>query len=142
MDQQMGMVRRIICATLSRMVIFLVCIAMMLQCFSKMLIVAEFYANRAYIVRTQCINRDRPVLHCGGQCQLHKRLQHDNNDDSTPDQRPTGHNDPLSSRSFFLTDCYVFLTPASPDYALTPTGSPVDQPSTHFHPPGSRLLDI
>jgi len=136
MDQIIGTMRDVVFATLSRMIIFLVCMAMMLQCFSKMLIVAEFYSNRAYIVRTFCINRDRPALHCGGQCQLHKRLQHDTNDNNTPDQRPTGHNDPLSSRSFFLTDCYIFLTPPSPDYALTRAGRPVDRPSTLFHPPG------
>lgn len=117
------------------MAILLVGFAMMLQCFSKMLIVAEFYANRAYIVRTLCINRDRPALHCGGQCQLDKRLQHDNNDDSTPDQRRTTGNDPLSSRSFFLTSDCLYLLSASPDHPLAPAGQPVDRPSTCFHPP-------
>jgi phosphatidylserine decarboxylase len=46
----------------------------LLQTFNQFVIVAQFYANRAYIAKNLCENRDKPQLHCEGQCCLKKRL--------------------------------------------------------------------
>jgi len=53
-------------------------LAVLAETFSKDLIVAHFYLNRAYITRNFCENRDKPQLHCNGKCQLRKKLQKEN----------------------------------------------------------------
>ncbi len=50
-------------------VVFLI-LALMLQSFSKMVVVADFYANQDYIVKNLCINRYQRAISCGGTCQL------------------------------------------------------------------------
>lgn len=52
------------------------------QTFSKWLIVAGFEANRDYISRNLCVNREKPKLHCKGKCQLMKRLAEEEKQDS------------------------------------------------------------
>ncbi|RYY41781.1 MAG: hypothetical protein EOO08_01230 [Chitinophagaceae bacterium] len=52
----------------------LLLILVLVQAFSKWIIVADFEANREYIARTLCENRQRPQMRCGGKCQLAKRL--------------------------------------------------------------------
>ena len=46
----------------------------LLQTFSQVVIVAEYYANKKYIAKNQCENRDKPMLHCDGKCCLKKKL--------------------------------------------------------------------
>lgn len=36
--------------------------------------IARFHLNREYIARVLCQNRDKPRLHCDGQCYLAKKL--------------------------------------------------------------------
>ena len=52
---------------------------MLLQIFSKVVVVIEYQANKEYIMEFLCINRDKPQLECEGKCQLTKKLkvQHD-----------------------------------------------------------------
>ncbi|GAB4091510.1 hypothetical protein GCM10028786_04360 [Flaviaesturariibacter terrae] len=45
----------------------------LLQSFSKLLLLAEYRLNRAYIARVLCENRQRPKLKCNGKCQLMKK---------------------------------------------------------------------
>jgi hypothetical protein len=46
----------------------------LLQSFSKLVIMAEFRANQDRITRTLCVNRNKPLMKCHGHCQLMKRL--------------------------------------------------------------------
>ncbi|RYY87425.1 MAG: hypothetical protein EOO15_11890 [Chitinophagaceae bacterium] len=46
----------------------------LLQAFSKWVIIADFEANQQFIARTLCENRQRPTMKCGGKCQLAKRM--------------------------------------------------------------------
>jgi hypothetical protein len=46
----------------------------LLQTFSQAVIVAQYYANKDYIAKNLCENRDKPQLHCEGKCCLKKRL--------------------------------------------------------------------
>ena len=48
---------------------------MLLQSFSKVLIVIDYQANKAYIMEFLCINRDKPELQCEGKCHLKKELK-------------------------------------------------------------------
>ncbi|RYD95201.1 MAG: hypothetical protein EOP50_08340 [Sphingobacteriales bacterium] len=45
----------------------------LLQSFSRWIIMVEYQSNQAFIARTLCENRNRPQLKCNGRCQLMKR---------------------------------------------------------------------
>lgn len=44
------------------------------QAFSKWVLLLEFRWNQDYIAKNLCENRAKPMLKCGGRCQLAKRL--------------------------------------------------------------------
>ncbi len=48
---------------------------MLLQTFSKVLLVVDYQANKEYIMEFLCINRDKPELECEGKCHLAKNLK-------------------------------------------------------------------
>jgi hypothetical protein len=49
-------------------------VGILLQTFSQVVIVAEYYANKEYIAKNLCENRDKPKMHCDGKCCLRKKL--------------------------------------------------------------------
>ena len=55
--------------------VYIVLLAIMLPTVSPLGTIAYFNLNRDYIARVLCENRDRPELHCNGQCYLAKRLK-------------------------------------------------------------------
>src|SRR6202012_4918693 len=59
---------------LKKFVAILALMGILLQTFNQFVIVAQFYANRAYIAKNLCENKDKPQMHCEGQCCLKKRL--------------------------------------------------------------------
>lgn len=58
--------------------LILIFAGLLLQNFSKCLIMWEFRVNRDYIAQVLCINKDKPQLHCNGKCHLKKQLEKDN----------------------------------------------------------------
>jgi len=52
----------------------LLLVVMMLQSFSKVLIVLNYQANKNFIAEFLCVNRQKPQLHCEGHCFLKKEL--------------------------------------------------------------------
>ena len=51
------------------------------------LIIADFYIHQDSIIAEKCINKDKPELHCNGQCYLKKELNLQKN--ITTDQENT-----------------------------------------------------
>ncbi len=47
----------------------------LLQTFSRELLVADFVFNRATITARFCVNKARPQLHCDGKCYFAKQLK-------------------------------------------------------------------
>lgn len=43
--------------------------------FSRLFVFASFELNRDYIAAELCVNKDKPQLHCNGQCYLSKKLE-------------------------------------------------------------------
>lgn len=83
-----------------------------------------YNANREYIARVLCENRDRPQLHCDGKCYLAKKLkaQQDKQDKET-----TEHVHSMPMVQLFCNDRFSFdfprpvsieLTGLLPDYLL------------------------
>jgi hypothetical protein len=110
-------------------------LALLLQTFSKLMVITEFYANRDYIARNLCINRkNSTAISCYGTCQLNKRLKHENKD-SNAEHRPDTRNESISCRSFYLTGFNPYRQYIIRRYPAAPSAHPIDQPSSHFHPP-------
>ncbi|WP_325532624.1 hypothetical protein [Chitinophaga sp.] len=49
----------------------------LLQSFSRGLIVMQFRARQSYIAKELCENRNKPAMHCNGKCYLKKKLDRD-----------------------------------------------------------------
>ena len=65
--------------------VYILLIATLLPSISPWGTIAYYHANKEYIARVLCQNRDKPMLHCDGQCYLAKRLkaQQDKQDKET-----------------------------------------------------------
>jgi hypothetical protein len=59
---------------LKKIIAIVAFLGILLQTISQFVIVASFYANRNYIAKNLCENRDKPMLHCEGKCCLKKKL--------------------------------------------------------------------
>ena len=55
----------------------------LIQTFSKWVVVAEYKLNKDYIAQNLCINKARPRLHCNGKCQMMKKLAEEEKQNST-----------------------------------------------------------
>lgn len=62
---------------LYRLSILLLLLAVLNQTFSTVGTLVAFQMNRQYISDMLCINRDRPDLHCNGQCVLMQRIENE-----------------------------------------------------------------
>ena len=123
-----------------RLMVVLLLFTLMLQCFSKMIVVADFYANRDYIARNLCINRLNTAVHCGGRCQLDKRILDENKNNGDTEHKSDSRFEVLSSKSFYLTSFFLFQPRVSRSYPVVAADGPVDQPAVIFHPPAWLLV--
>jgi hypothetical protein len=123
-----------------RTLVVILFVTLMLQCFSKMIVIADFYANRDYIAKNLCINRLRTAVHCGGRCQLDKRILAENKNNGDTEQKSDSRFEVLSSRSYYLTSFSLFQPRVSRSYPVIAGGNPVDQPAVIFHPPDWLLV--
>jgi len=110
--------------------------SILLQTFSKAVICVDFYANQDYIAKTLCENRDKPMLHCCGRCQLRKRLANDaDQDKGNPSRKSNEVATPLFREDYKIPH----LTPLAaslPDYGpVLSDRTVVDRASFCFHPP-------
>ena len=116
-------------------------LAFLTTTFSKAFIVFDFYANRDYIARTLCVNRDKPMMHCGGRCQLCKRLNREaDQDKKNPEQRAENRQELLMLDHFSVSAGTPALSCADIPYAYFPEKDPVDRSSAVFHPPAWSAL--
>ena len=60
----------------------------MASSFSYYAVVADYYLDTAAYIQN-CINKNKPSMHCNGMCQLHKKLkqQQDNSDKQTTERK-------------------------------------------------------
>ena len=54
---------------------YFLAVLVLLQTFSRELLVMDFALNRAAITARFCVNKARPQLHCDGKCYFVKRLK-------------------------------------------------------------------
>jgi hypothetical protein len=113
--------------------LFLLLIIMM-QSFSRWVIVIEYELNKGFIIKTLCINKGLPQMHCNGKCQVMKKLAED-----------AERNMPLKNtlRSFdpdpwIVTSIAINHSLAADNlqhYPVLILSLPPTHPRTVFHPP-------
>lgn len=59
---------------MKKLVAILIIIGVLLQSLSTVVILAQYMANKDYIAKNLCENRDKPQMHCDGKCCLKKKL--------------------------------------------------------------------
>lgn len=107
------------------------------QTFSQWLIVLDFAWNRDYLAKNLCENRSRPMLKCGGKCQLAKRLAAEERPDpATPSGKIK------LPETLFTFQAPELLPPASeirlPAYTPhSPAETGINPPADIFHPPAA-----
>lgn len=113
-------------------------IAFAAQTFDKGLIILDYYIYPAAYAK-DCVNKDKPMMHCCGRCQLRKKLQQqENNDKQNPDQRGDNKNaSPLSSKSFFATVPLAKEQECTMNYPRSSFDKEIKMPRAVFHPPGA-----
>jgi len=57
-----------------RLVLFCLIFGLLSMNFSSMIIFAGFQINRVSIIKSACVNKNRPWLYCNGKCVLKKKL--------------------------------------------------------------------
>jgi hypothetical protein len=108
----------------------------LLQTFSQVVIVAQFYANQDYIAKNLCENRDKPQMHCNGKCCLKKKLAQEGKQQA-PSPRTQKEEQVVN---LFFTDTKFEIThfiPAmrSTSYLSYNDLQTVSFPHSVFHPP-------
>lgn len=105
------------------------------QTFSNALIVADYYINTESFA-ANCENKDKPQLHCNGQCQMTKQLEKENKkDQSNPDRKSENKADVLSSKSFYAEIDLTASIIANQYSFYYNRGNPVPHSDSIFHPP-------
>ncbi|KAA3438368.1 hypothetical protein [Rufibacter hautae] len=109
---------------------------MLTQAFSKFFIVLDYEANKDFISKVLCINREKPQLHCNGKCYLMKKLK-------KAEQTQNPGRDKTQKQKQEITLYYQPFIATIPCLIKTPTGSlapvmegrPVGVHISVFHPP-------
>lgn len=122
-----------------QLLIYTLITSLLLQLFSREVVVMSFELNRDFIAKNLCENRSRPQLNCNGKCYLAKKLkaQHDREDRETTERIQQ-----LPVLSLFCDDLFAFafihngpvalLSTPNWTYLATAPNSPL---STVFQPP-------
>lgn len=78
----------------------------LLQTFNQVIILAQYYANKDYIAKNLCENRNNPKMHCDGKCCLKKRLAKE-----CKDQAPSPDNQKSEQVTLFCSYSRFVLAP-------------------------------
>lgn len=81
-------------------------VGILLQTLSQVVIIAEYYANKDYIAKNLCENRNNPKMHCDGKCCLRKKLAKEGKE-----QAPAPGNQKNESVTLFYNDTRFEITP-------------------------------
>lgn len=91
--------------------VYVLLVATLLPTVSPWGTIAYYHVNRDYIARVLCQNRDKPQLHCDGQCYLAKKLkaQQDKHNKETTERV---HNSPVLQLFCQINQPFQFSTSA------------------------------
>lgn len=64
-----------LCVMLKRIIAICLLVALISSNFSRFFVYAGFELNKKYIISALCENRDKPWLHCDGNCYFMKKMK-------------------------------------------------------------------
>ena len=111
------------------------------QTFSRYVIVADYYLNTEAYAR-DCVNKDKPWMHCNGHCQMCKRMaEQDRSDKQNPQHKSaTEDGGPISSKSSFTDiSSLMFIEGTALRRPDNTSARAITMPRSYFHPPGAEL---
>jgi len=108
----------------------------LLQAFSKVFILIDYQLNKEYIMEVLCINRDKPEMHCEGQCHLTKQLKKSEKADRQANEKSQKQELPMTlyCQALFRLPAHHVGHTASPA-APFPQARPLKIAHAVFHPP-------
>jgi hypothetical protein len=95
---------------------YLLAALVLLQTFSRELLVVDFALNQATITARYCVNKARPLLHCDGKCYFAKQLK------KRQDQENKAPNAAKEKLEMLPTAFLILVPPAPARWASQPTG--------------------
>jgi hypothetical protein len=110
---------------------------MSVQCFYKLGVITYFHLNREYIADVFCVNKEKPITMCYGQCFLQKNLDLADRSSSDDGALPLGKQVVdfpvflISENNYFSTRALTFA-PGNSHYFIS---SSSEHSSLPFHPP-------
>lgn len=60
---------------MKKMLLYFLTVSLLVQAGWGYIVIGAFYANKDYIAKYLCENRDKPQLHCNGNCVLMKKIR-------------------------------------------------------------------
>ncbi|MBO9698937.1 MAG: hypothetical protein J7604_01945 [Sporocytophaga sp.] len=78
---------------------------LLLNCFMKLIILADFHINRQYIASHYCMNRNIKGSDCKGHCYLNKSLNQEKKDSKSPVAKTKITEESFECISFNLFNC-------------------------------------
>ena len=60
---------------MKKMLLYFLTLSLLVQAGWGYIVIGAFYANKDYITKYLCENRDKPQLHCNGNCVLMKKIR-------------------------------------------------------------------
>jgi len=121
---------------MKKMLLYFLTISLLVQASWGYVVIGAFYVNKDYIAKYLCENRDKPQLHCNGNCVLMKKIKKAQEKEK---QNPTAK---LKAEVYDLINSYTLFSfaPSSVEIRLLSLG-PVDtrynsiDPNRLFRPP-------
>lgn len=118
------------------MIAFIFLLAVCAQTFSQGFFYIDYIINKAAFEK-ECVNKAKSWLHCEGQCVLAKKIiESEKKQQEAPEMKLAAKAEVLSSKSFYISNLLKACSLTTNYIIVFNTGSPVDQPSSFFHPPG------
>lgn len=108
-----------------------------LQCFNKTFIVVDYYSNTEAYAK-ECINKNRPKMHCNGRCAMMKKLKADEKKDADNPERKSENKNTIS---FYNNAVFGSLNYTAISFKSTINKScqsedkSIDRSFDIFHPP-------
>ena len=122
---------------MQRLIAAILLLAFIGQTFSQCLYYIDYLVDKAEYVKL-CKNKSRPQMHCNGKCELMKKIeeQEKREQQNAPEMKLAGKIELLASKNSYETigsPCFA----AVHYHIISKEGSPIDQPSSIYHPPGA-----
>jgi hypothetical protein len=107
------------------------------ECVFKLTIITYFEANRDYIAEVLCVNKEKPITMCNGQCFLDRNLSIAD-DEASKDASPTNNRLQVESAVFVTHFTQIDFAPTSSETDRTSVPQSLYDFSVQhsfFHPP-------